>query len=119
MSNQTKTGEKAKHTVGPLYVVDVTSREPGKADRRHFDVFAQTGPYLHTATCEKEADAVLYAAAPDLLEVCKASLRLYGLGEMVGYATSGSERETHRHKAESIIADINAQVAKAEGQVPS
>ena len=63
----------SKYTPGPLQASRNIVAAIG-SDRRLPFFVAQRYGVLCTALCDYEADAILYAAAPDLLAACKEAL---------------------------------------------
>lgn len=90
---------KTTHTPGPL-TVDLAEYPAGR-DRCYSVTMADDSTC--TAFCDKDADAFLYAAAPDLLAASKDALLVLEAAE--GYIDSLG-----------IIAMLRAAIAKAEGR---
>ena len=63
------------HTPGRWRYQREDDFEPGLRHRILFEVYTENGLYGNPATCTKEADARLIAAAPELLEALKEAIQ--------------------------------------------
>jgi hypothetical protein len=58
-------------TPGPWRYQGELEREPGLPPRITYEIYTAAGKFGHPASCDREADARLIAAAPELLEALK------------------------------------------------
>jgi hypothetical protein len=99
----------SKHTPGPWRYQGETTRRLNQPDSAVFEVYTATGEYGHPATCGKEEDACLIAAAPELLAALK---------ETVSHLMEDDKLFPALHPVGKCPVLINARaaIAKAEGR---
>jgi hypothetical protein len=100
-----------KHTEGPWHVGEIIQAEPGGGKQTievcHYEMFgSQKREYVIAHVFCSEADTRLIAAAPELLEGCKALL-----AAMIDYEMDVNDEKPYKHI--KMMKQARAAIAKA------
>jgi hypothetical protein len=91
----------SKFTKGPWRYQGEVTREINQPNSVSFEVYTSTGNYGHPATCEREEDARLISASPDMYSAIKELLDVPGIVDCMPVA---------------IWDALNDSIEKAEGK---